>query len=298
MQTKRISADEAHAARKEHLRLGPDGKERGLLKVASAPSTWNAEKRSARFVMTSQSKDRYGDVVVTNGADISEFEKNPVAFLNHNSHEWPIGKWENVAKMTKARPPRMEGDLVLLEEDSPIPQATQAAWMIERGHMRACSIGFIPDWNEIEMMLDGEGNWTGGLQFNKSEIIECSLCGVPANQDALAKDFTQHAAFALESVEYVLDNYARDADGDLIQREAFDHLYKVLSLDEAAPSLDELFAKLDAEGQRAFCEKYASAAGQRLMDAKAVERNERAALQERLRVKRQRKIEALKLRGL
>jgi hypothetical protein len=79
MRTTRISADEAFALRKDHLRGGE------LLKVSSAPASWNSGARSARFIMTTQGRDRIGDVVVTAGLDISEFEKNPQALSGVSS---------------------------------------------------------------------------------------------------------------------------------------------------------------------------------------------------------------------
>jgi hypothetical protein len=181
MRTKRISADEAFALRKDHLR----GAE--LLKTVSAPASWNPGARSARFCMTSEARDRAGDVVVTAGLDIREFTKHPTAFLNHNSHGWPIGNWSNVQKLLHAKPPRMEGDLVLGAAGGPIVEIDQAAWAIENGLMRCCSIGFIPNWNQIERVFEADGSWNGGLRYNVAECIEVSLVGLPANSQAVAK---------------------------------------------------------------------------------------------------------------
>jgi hypothetical protein len=181
MADRRISADEARRLRSADM-LGDR-----LVKISSTPTSWNASKRSARFVMTSQTPDRYGDIVVTDGVNMSEFMKNPVAFLNHNSASWPIGQWANVEKQLRGRPPHIEGDLVLHEASGPVPEIDQAAWMVERGYLKACSIGFLPDWDAAEKVLDATGEWRGGIQFNRSEMLECSLCGIPANPQALVK---------------------------------------------------------------------------------------------------------------
>ena len=108
----RISADEAHAIRKEFLRTGSDGRSTIMEKLSAAPPSWDATTRTARFVMTSQAKDRYGDIIVTGGIDTAEFEKNPQAFLNHRSANWSIGQWSNLHKV-RSNPPRLEGDLTL-----------------------------------------------------------------------------------------------------------------------------------------------------------------------------------------
>src|SRR6266404_4251693 len=187
MSTQRISADEAHHLRRDNLRSGADGRERMFKSIEGPPSSWDSTRRSARFVMTSQARDRAGDAVVTAGIDTTAFERNPSAFLNHDSTGWPIGRWENLQKKPYANPPRMEGDLVLLESGGPVALIDQAAWMLSRGAIRGASIGFIPDWNAIEKLLESDGSWTGGLQFNQSELLEVSLVNVPANADALAK---------------------------------------------------------------------------------------------------------------
>jgi hypothetical protein len=181
MADRRISPDEAR-----HLRSAAMLGDR-LVKLASTPTSWDASKRSACFVMTSQTPDRMGDIVVTAGVDTTEFMRNPQAFLNHNSASWPIGQWTNVVKHLRAQTPRMEGDLVLHEGSGPIAQIDEAAWMIERGYMKACSIGFLPDWSACERVLNADGMWDGGLIFHKAELLECSLCGIPANPAALAK---------------------------------------------------------------------------------------------------------------
>jgi hypothetical protein len=292
----RISADEAADLRRDHLRRGVDGDL--LMKVAQAPSTWDAAKRSARFTMTSQTTDRYGDVVVTSGLDTTEFERNPVAFLNHDSRAWPIGTWSNVSKMLRGRPPRMEGDLVLHKSGGPVPEVDQAAWMIENGYMRACSIGFIPDWDAIEKVLDAEGGWTGGLQFNKAEIVECSLCGVPANPEALAKSIEGNIAFAREAIEHVLDNWALDADGKLIERTAFEDIYRLAAKDEdVRASIEARLGQMGPEAAAAICEKFIAAAGRVTVSRERLDAIERAARNKRLAEKRGREVEILRQRG-
>ncbi len=293
----RISADEAHASRASHLRVGSDGRER-LLKTASAPSTWNADKRSARFVMTSETVDRYGDIVVSSGVDTTEFAKNPVALLNHDSSDWPIGTWKNVETKTRTRPPRMEGDMVLHESGGPIPTVDQAAWMIERGHMRACSIGFIPDWNEVEKAVDAEGNWNGGIKFNKSALLECSLCAIPANPQALAKGLFDGPDIAQDTIEHVLDNWARGLSGDVLQREAFEEMYQITKRGERdSERIENYLSVLDEKDALAVCEKFLAAKGRAIVSRERIERIERAARAQRLAAQRKRELELIEIRG-
>jgi hypothetical protein len=189
--TRKLSADEAMSLRRDQLRG-----DRLVKTASSAPASWNASTRSARFTMTSAAKDRYGDMVMTDGIDTTEFLRNPVAFFSHNSASWPIGRWTNLQKYLFANPNRMDGTLELAPSGGPIAEIDQAAWSIEHGMLRAASVGFLPDWSSVEKILE-EGTWTGGLQFNQCELIECSLCGIPANPDALAKGMGKLSKFAL-----------------------------------------------------------------------------------------------------
>ncbi|BCH33133.1 hypothetical protein MesoLjLc_50630 [Mesorhizobium sp. L-8-10] len=216
---KKISADEARSLRKDHVR--DTGRGSAVAKAFKAPPSWDGERRSARFIMTSQSVDRYGDIVVTSGLDTTEFERNPVGLLFHNSRTWPVAKWDNLEKILKGRPPRLEGDFVMLPPGGPVKEIDECAWMIENGGIRANSIGFIPDWDEIEMILDDEGQWTYGLKFNKSELIECSVCAVPANADALARSADGDMRLAKELLEDILDNWAKTPEGLLIPMDEY-----------------------------------------------------------------------------
>lgn len=297
MRTKKISADEAHENRKDHLRGGGDGRE-VLLKVAKAPSSWDAAKRSARFVMTSQSVDRYGDVVVTSGLDTTEFEKNPMAFLFHDSRSWSVGVWANIEKQLRGRPPRMEGDVVLHPPGGPVQEIDQAAWMIEHGGMRAASIGFLPDWEQVELILDEANNPTGGLQFNKAEMIECSLVGIPANPQALAKALEASVKLPQEFIEDVLDSWRRTPEGALISREDFEQTYQLIKMAGAdANVVGELLGRMDEHEALAVCEKYSAGKGRVLVSRDSVLKTERLARQERLRQQRARDLEVIKARG-
>ena len=218
----KLSVDEIVARRKD---IASDTAT--ITKAARSPASWNKDTRSARYVMNAQSTDRYGDIVVTAGIDTTQFEKNPVGLLFHSSRSWPIGSWSNLEKVLKGRPPRLEGDLTLLPEGGPIPEIDQAAWMIENGGIRACSIGFRPDWDDVEMILDDEGHWTGGLKFLASELLECSVCSVGASPEALIKDAGGDWRLARELVEEMLDTYARTPEGLLVPREEYEKAYRV-----------------------------------------------------------------------
>ena len=120
-----VSLDEFFARRKSISRDGI------AFKATKAPASWNKDTRTARFVMSTQGKDRDGDVIYTRGIDLSEFNKNPICLLNHRSSD-PIGQWENVKKAAES----MEGDAVLAPEGT-TSDVDKAAGLIGAGILRA-----------------------------------------------------------------------------------------------------------------------------------------------------------------
>lgn len=238
---KQVSADEARAKaqelRRDHVRDHSGGS--AIVKAAKAPTTWNSDRRSARFVMTTQQVDRYGDIVVTAGGDMTEFMSNPVGLLFHQSRTWPVANWENIEVLDRTRPPRIEGDFVMLPEGGPVKEVDECAWMIANGGIRACSIGFLPDWDEIELILDEEEEWITGFKFNKWEMLECSVCSIPANAGALAKSANGDVNLAKELLEDVLDNWVKTPTGLILSREDFEATHKGLSVQRTYSIVDK-----------------------------------------------------------
>jgi len=129
------------------------------------------------FVVSTESVNKYGYRVLTDGIDTTEFEKNPVMFYNHD--RWamlPIGRWENVRKE--------DGKLIataVLDDNDPFAQEVKAK--IEAGYLNATSIGFDPvEYSEDEtMLLPGQKRPT----VTKAKLLEISVVDIPANGDAM-----------------------------------------------------------------------------------------------------------------
>lgn len=184
---------------------------------------FNSESRSQRFVLSSETVDRYGDIVRQDGIEIDDFLRNPVALAYHN-HRAPIGWWKDVA-MIKGRPKRTEGVLELHAAGT-----TDAVDEIERllaaSAIKACSIGFMP--MEAEWILDENGRNTWGLDFTASSLLEASICSIPANPDALGKAAGGDMRLAAELFERVLDTYCETKTGGLFVKKEFADAYMAM----------------------------------------------------------------------
>ena len=131
------------------------------------------------FVMSDESVDRTGDIIRAKGWMLDDFKKNPVALFGH-AHDKPIGVWEDVKVMGK----KLVGRLRLAEKGTS-PEIDTIRSLIEQRILKAVSVGF--------QALEGKPlkEKSGGFEFTKQALHECSLVAVPCNQNALsiAKSF-------------------------------------------------------------------------------------------------------------
>lgn len=216
------SLDEIYSKRGFSVQRTAAGQE-ALFKITKAPASWNADERSATFVMTTQEVDRYGDIVFTDGIDTKDFIKNPVVLFAHNSRGFPIGIWSKLQVTTSGRKPAMEGKANFSPEGT-TPEADTAAKLVAASILRACSIGFMPNMWESRFAKDGK--WEG-YNFLESELLECSVCSVPAHPKALVKSAGGDEGLALQAIELVLDEWARTPDGLIVPRSKYEEAYFV-----------------------------------------------------------------------
>lgn len=128
------------------------------------------------FVMSTESKDRMGDIIEQSGWNLREFKKNPIALFAHD-HRLPIGTWENVRVEGK----RLLGVLKLAQEGTS-QIVDDVRRLIEQGILKAVSVGFSAQEYEA---IDKDDPW-GPIRFKKTTLLETSVVSVPANAEALA----------------------------------------------------------------------------------------------------------------
>jgi HK97 family phage prohead protease/HK97 family phage major capsid protein len=134
------------------------------------------EARSAdglEFVLSDETVDRYGDVIVAAGWQLANFKRNPIALFGHDQRT-PIGVWENL---------RVEGTKLIgrlkLAARGTSQRIDEIISLVEQGVLKAVSVGFRP----LDREPIGEG---GGIRYKRQELLETSVVSVPANPAALA----------------------------------------------------------------------------------------------------------------
>ena len=228
---KPISLDEVLSSRAPSVLSTKSGDIVTKTYTFKAPDSWSEESRSARFTMSAQVVDRYRDVVVIGGLDTKSFEKNPVALFNH-SHNSIIGTWSDVEKTERGRKPHLDGTVNFLPEGF-TDDTDKAVRLVQAGALRGASIGFMP--KEYEWIREGD-EYTGGIRFMASELIECSVVAVPANPAALVKAAGGDNRLALAMHEYVLDTWAKTPEGLIVPREEYERSYSVVKLSVPRPA--------------------------------------------------------------
>lgn len=89
------------------------------------------------FILHDESVNTKGFRLLTAGANLDEFIKNPVGLLNHNDWDMPIIRWENIRKEGG----KILADAVFDEQD---PKAVEVMGKVERDFVRMASIGAWP----------------------------------------------------------------------------------------------------------------------------------------------------------
>jgi len=129
------------------------------------------------FVLHDETVNTYGFRMLTSGANLEEFRKNPVILLNHKDWELPIGRWENI---------RIEGTQILADAlfDEKDDEAVKIADKVEGGFLRMASMGAWPPEevsDAAELKLPGQTLPT----VTRWTAREASIVTIGANHNAL-----------------------------------------------------------------------------------------------------------------
>lgn len=135
------------------------------------------------FVLHDESLNNRGFWMMTDGADLEQFKRNPIMLWNHN-RSWgdredtllPIGHWENI---------RVEKGQILAEPVFDSDEFSQKiARKVEAGTLRMASAGAVPieSSNDPKYIKPGQRYET----ITKWRMREASIVDIGANNNALA----------------------------------------------------------------------------------------------------------------
>ena len=136
---------------------------------AANQTTMAKKTKTNTFVLSDESVNSYGSIVITAGIDTAQFERNPVMLYMHDRANGIIGCWENIRK---------EGDKLLADAvfDDSSELGAKVKKQVENGFLRCVSIG-------IDVLEQSELN--GVQTIVKSRLIEVSMVDIPSNANAV-----------------------------------------------------------------------------------------------------------------
>jgi len=162
--------------------------------IASVPFRLTADSESEKRVsaipdgiawtLSTFDLDRYGERIDPAGWDFSQYIRNPIVEWAHRYDIPAIGKIESLSVDDKG----LNG-LVVFNDKSFDVFGWSIGERVKAGVIRAGSVGFRVIEIEIPSKDDAPNGGKDGtsLIFRKQELLEFSICNVPANPFALAK---------------------------------------------------------------------------------------------------------------
>lgn len=132
--------------------------------------------------VSTEAKDRDGDIIRVKGWDLTSFLSYPVLISSHNysSLRSIIGRWESMEVKGK----KLVGTAQYLVGKG----NKEADWGFELAEegMAAYSVGFKPDMSKAKE-LESDDPWSMSFEFNGQELLEVSHVTIPSNAEALQR---------------------------------------------------------------------------------------------------------------
>jgi HK97 family phage prohead protease len=132
------------------------------------------------WTFSTYDKDRFGERVDPSGWEYGQYVKNPVIQWAHLSYLPAIGRADGVCADDRG----LHGRIVF-NDKSYDPFGWAIGERVKAGVIRAGSVGFRV--LEIEIPSKADSKDGTNLIFRKQELLEFSICNVPANPYALTK---------------------------------------------------------------------------------------------------------------
>ncbi len=157
------------------------------LEMQSRATTVNEKDFTVDFVLSTGDIDRHGDIIEQTSWILDPFKTNPVFLEQHESDEFPLGKFTKLwFEADEKGQQRLMGTVQFAVQD--YDRAAVAFALVKNGFMNTVSVGFIPHVVDYDEVRDC-------FILKNCELLEVSLVSVPANRMALVK------AYGLETLE-------------------------------------------------------------------------------------------------
>lgn len=131
----------------------------------------SADGRRISFIASHEKVDRDGEVVLIAGIDTTEFQRNPVLCLQHQSQQTAVARVENLRRTRIDGAAALIGDAVFPDR----PASNEVLADVKAGLLSAVSIGFKVQERGAPILPDQHG-----VTYLKTSLLEISLVTLPA----------------------------------------------------------------------------------------------------------------------
>lgn len=145
-----------------------------------AQSSGESETRVVPFVFSDDSVDSYNDRIDAKGWQFDRSGAGTICLFGHDPSkvENIIGRAHNV----RVEGNQLLGDITFATKEEN-PNAEVVFQLVSKGFLNSCSVGFQPiEWRQAK-----DPKRPGGLDFTKQKLLEISIVGIPANENAVAQ---------------------------------------------------------------------------------------------------------------
>lgn len=227
------------------------------------------EARKATFVISTDEKDRTGEVVEQSW-DLENYKKNPIVLFGHDASKpgYVLGKATEIVSDKDGSKNITLGTVQFAEEGT--SEDADTVWkLVKQGILRTVSVGFIP--HTFKKLADDDD--TDVLADN--ELLEFSIVPIPANPSAVAlalgdgsieekdakymlKTYKSEAEYIEKSLCDIMASSKTDGNSNSRKEEGIMSDEDIAKIAEAVgtavseaitPKLDEILAKVSDEGE-------------------------------------------------
>ena len=175
------------------------------------------ETRKVQFVISTESKDRHGEVINMKNWKLDTFNNNPIVGYQHNVYgdnmclppnpDDVLGKSKAWVDNYKGRPALIAD--VEFEPKEINPLAEKVFRKVLFGSLNAASVGILPiGKGHVESVTKDNGEVEKTYYYDGQELLEWSIVNIPANPDARAKSLKNHTEAALSFVQRMLPDFS------------------------------------------------------------------------------------------
>lgn len=198
-----------------------------------------AAEGQATFTASTDSADRYGDVIDQKSWNLESYKRNSVILLNHRQDMLPIGR----AKKVEIVDNQLQ---IEVEFDMGDQLGAEVARKINQGFLSAVSVGFTPQKSIARSDLPPDHvaylKSGSGMYFQQCELLEVSVVTIPANSEAVAKSFSIEELALKQMINKMIRSEILS-----MPDKAVTTLKHILSIEETADTFLVTYAKAENE---------------------------------------------------